>query len=120
MAVFGRAHAQHPWGAADLTLRSALLLRIDLTLRANDAGGKRTVLLPGTTFIGRFLLHILPTGKAEPGKRVADFSRSAAPPGTQEKLDGTSCTPLNLDHIARPCDVLPTVRLRTAVRNASE
>ena len=32
------------------------------TVRANDAGGKRTVRLPGTTFIGRFLLHILPTG----------------------------------------------------------
>ena len=31
-------------------------------MRANDAGGKRTVRLPGTTFIGRFLLHILPTG----------------------------------------------------------
>ena len=32
------------------------------TVRANDAGGKRKVRLPGTEFIGRFLLHILPTG----------------------------------------------------------
>ena len=38
------------------------MLRTGLTVRANDAGGKRTVRLPGTTFIGRFLLHILPTG----------------------------------------------------------
>ena len=32
------------------------------TVRANDAGGKRRQRLPGTASIGRFLLHILPTG----------------------------------------------------------
>jgi hypothetical protein len=35
---------------------------VAFTVRANDAGGKRKLRLPGTTFIGRFLLHVLPTG----------------------------------------------------------
>jgi hypothetical protein len=32
------------------------------TVRANDQGGKRLERLQGTEFIGRFLLHVLPTG----------------------------------------------------------
>lgn len=33
-----------------------------LRVRADDTGGKRIVRMPGTTFIGRFLQHVLPPG----------------------------------------------------------
>jgi hypothetical protein len=33
-----------------------------LRVRADDSGGKRVIRIPGTVFIGRFLLHVLPPG----------------------------------------------------------
>lgn len=33
-----------------------------LRVRADEHGGKRVIRLPGTTFIGRFLQHVLPPG----------------------------------------------------------
>ncbi len=38
--------------------RSGVRLRV----RADDHGGKRTVVIDGATFIGRFLQHVLPSG----------------------------------------------------------
>ena len=35
---------------------------VRLRVRADDHGGKRTVVIDGTTFIGRFLQHVLPPG----------------------------------------------------------
>ena len=35
---------------------------VRLRVRANDQGGKRTVVIDGPTFIGRFLQHVLPSG----------------------------------------------------------
>lgn len=35
---------------------------VRLRVRADDHGGKRTVVIDGPTFIGRFLQHVLPTG----------------------------------------------------------
>jgi len=35
---------------------------VRLRVRADDKGGKRSVVIDGATFIGRFLQHVLPTG----------------------------------------------------------
>lgn len=35
-----------------------------LRVRANDGGKKRTLLLPGTAFFQRFLLHVITTARA--------------------------------------------------------
>ena len=36
--------------------------KVLLRVRADDSGGKRTVAMPGTEFIARLLLHVLPPG----------------------------------------------------------
>jgi hypothetical protein len=36
--------------------------RVRLRVRADNRGGKRTIGIPGTEFVGRFLLHVLPPG----------------------------------------------------------
>jgi len=36
--------------------------RVRLRVRADDRGGKRSIVIDSATFIGRFLQHVLPTG----------------------------------------------------------
>jgi hypothetical protein len=43
-------------------IRAITAQEVVFTVRANDQGGKRRQRLQGTEFIGRFLLHVLPTG----------------------------------------------------------
>jgi len=43
--------------------------RVVLRVRAKERGGKRTIAIPGTEFIGRFLQHVLPAGF----KRIRHF-----------------------------------------------
>jgi hypothetical protein len=42
---------------------------VTFTVRADDKGGKRRMRLPGTEFVRRFMLHVLPTGS----KRIRHY-----------------------------------------------
>lgn len=55
--------------------------RIVLRVRADDCGGKRTISLPGTEFVGRLLQHVLPPGF----KRIRHFGL-LAPAAKDQRL----------------------------------
>jgi hypothetical protein len=46
-----------------------------LRVRAHEHGGKRTIRIPGTEFVGRFMQHVLPAGF----KRIRHYGLLAAP-----------------------------------------
>ncbi len=88
------------------------------TVRANDAGGKRTVRLPGTTFIGHFLLHVLPTGikrirhygvlaSASKGVKLtqaqAALHMPASNPRATESAQGFMARVAKIDALRCPC-----------------
>ena len=54
--------APGPWQARRRVLLGCDAGEVRLRVRDNETGGKRTVSLPGDTFIGRFLCHVLPAG----------------------------------------------------------
>ena len=55
--------------------------RIRICVRADDTGGKRTIVLDGVQFIGRLLQHVLPPGF----KRVRHYGL-LAPAATAQRL----------------------------------
>jgi hypothetical protein len=55
--------------------------KVVLRVRADERGGKRTIAIPGTEFIGRFLQHVLPAGF----KRIRHYGL-LAPAAKEQRL----------------------------------
>ena len=52
----------HRTAISNERIRSVGTVDVAFNVRADDQGGKRLVRLPGTEFVRRFMLHVLPTG----------------------------------------------------------
>lgn len=52
----------HRTAISNERIRSVGTAEVAFNVRADDQGGKRLVRLPGTEFVRRFMLHVLPTG----------------------------------------------------------
>ena len=52
----------HRTAISNERIRTVSAEQVAFTVRADDKGGKRMVRLPGSEFVRRFLLHVLPTG----------------------------------------------------------
>jgi hypothetical protein len=52
----------HRTAISNERIRSVGAAEVAFNVRADDQGGKRLLRLPGTEFVRRFMLHVLPTG----------------------------------------------------------